>query len=114
MANRTALHDAIERRFRSLSASEIVDRLDRARIAHARLNSVAELVDHEQLVARGCWKRVDSPSGPLRALVPPARLGGVEPVMGPIPSLGQHSAAILEEIGFDRVTIGRWRENGTI
>jgi itaconate CoA-transferase len=57
---------------------------------------------------------VDSPSGPIPALLPPVRLSGIEPVMDPIPALGQHSAAILAEVGFDPVTIARWQQEGVI
>jgi itaconate CoA-transferase len=57
---------------------------------------------------------VDSPNGPIPALVPPVRLDGVEPVMNPIPALGQHSAAILAELGFDPDTIARWQRERVI
>jgi crotonobetainyl-CoA:carnitine CoA-transferase CaiB-like acyl-CoA transferase len=110
--HRAALGAEIEAVFRNLSAADIVDRLDRAQIAHARMNSAAEFVDHPQLAARQSWREVDSPAGPLRALVPPVRMDGVEPVMGAIPALGQHSHAILEELGFDRDTITAWRKDG--
>jgi len=112
--HRVALHEAIEAVFRDLSAPEIIERLEAARIAHARLNSVAEFVEHPQLTARDCWRDIESPVGPLRALVPPVRMEGVEPVMNAVPSLGQHSQTILEELGFDPDTIARWRKEGTI
>jgi crotonobetainyl-CoA:carnitine CoA-transferase CaiB-like acyl-CoA transferase len=112
--HRRALHDAIGDVFRSLSTTEIIERLESARIAFARMNSVAEFVDHPQLSARGCWREIDSPVGLLRALVPPVRMEDVEPAMGAVPSLGQHSDAILEELGFDAATIARWRKEGTI
>ncbi|PYR58768.1 MAG: carnitine dehydratase [Acidobacteria bacterium] len=112
--HRRALHDAIDDVFRALSTTEIIERLESTRIAFARMNSVAEFVDHPQLSARGCWREIDSPAGPLRALVPPVRMEDVEPVMGAVPSLGQHSDAILEELGFDAATIARWRKEGTI
>jgi crotonobetainyl-CoA:carnitine CoA-transferase CaiB-like acyl-CoA transferase len=112
--HRRALHDAIENVFGGLPAAQIIERLASARIAFARMNSVAEFVDHPQLSARHCWREIDSPAGPLRALVPPVRIEGVEPAMGPVPSLGQHSRAILEELGFDAGVIARWRKEGTI
>jgi len=112
--HRRALHDAIDDVFRALSTTEIIERLESARIAFARMNSVVEFVNHPQLSARGCWREIDSPVGPLRALVPPVRMEDVEPVMGAVPSLGQHSDAILEELGFDSATIARWRKEGTI
>jgi len=112
--HRLALHDAIDGVLGTLSTTEIIERLECARIAFARMNSVAEFVRHPQLSARDCWREIDSPAGPLRALVPPMRMEDVEPVMGAVPSLGQHSDAIIEELGFDRSTIARWRKEGTI
>jgi crotonobetainyl-CoA:carnitine CoA-transferase CaiB-like acyl-CoA transferase len=34
--------------------------------------------------------------------------------MGPVPSLGQHNQAILEELGFDAATISTWRKEQVI
>jgi crotonobetainyl-CoA:carnitine CoA-transferase CaiB-like acyl-CoA transferase len=73
-----------------------------------------QFIDHPQLAGRQSWRHVDSPSGPIPALVPPVRLAGVEPVMDPIPALGQHSAAILAELGFDADTIARWQRERVI
>jgi itaconate CoA-transferase len=114
VSNRPALHDAIGSVFRELTTGEIIDRLETANIAHAQMNSVAGLLQHPQLATRNCWRQIDSPAGSLRALVPPVRLEGVEPVMGAVPSLGQHSEAILLELGFDRITIADWRKQGAI
>jgi crotonobetainyl-CoA:carnitine CoA-transferase CaiB-like acyl-CoA transferase len=47
-------------------------------------------------------------------MVPPVRMAGLEPVMGAVPALGQHSRAVLEELQFDRDTIARWAETGII
>ncbi len=96
---------AIDAVFSRLSIAEIVNRLESAQIAYSRMNSVAEFVNHPQLSARDCWREIGSPAGALRALLPPVRMDGVDPVMGPIPSLGQHTQAILEEIGIERDTI---------
>ena len=112
--NRAALDAEIEAVLSRLSSVEAVQRLDAAKIANARLNSVREYVEHPQLTARDCWREVDSPAGPLRALIPPVRMDGVEPVMGAVPALGQHSRAILEEIGFDAATIDKWSGAGII
>jgi itaconate CoA-transferase len=112
--HRDVLHAAIALVFHGLTAREILDRLEAAQIASGHMNSIAAFVDHPQLAARGDWRDIDSPAGPLRALRPPVRLDGVEPVMGAIPALGQHSQAILEELGFDSSTIATWRQEGTI
>ena len=110
--HRQALHDAIASAFRDLDAPQIIERLEAAQIAYARMNSVAEFVDHPQLTGRDCWREIASPAGPLRALRPPVRMEDVEPVMNAVPSLGEHSQAILEELGFDRHTIAAWRQEG--
>src|SRR6266567_239532 len=114
VANRRELHLAIEEVFCRLTASDIVARLEEAQIANARMNSVQEFLEHPQLASRKRWRDIDSPVGKLSALVPPADLEGMEPVMGPIPSLGQHTSLILNEIGFDAPTLAGWRQRGVI
>jgi itaconate CoA-transferase len=107
--HRTELREAIGGVFASHAADEIVRRLEAADIAFARRNSIDAFVKHPQLVERQRWRTVDSPAGLLRAVAPPANLSDVEPVMDPIPALGQHTDVILEELGFDRGTIAGWR-----
>ena len=114
VANRTALDDAIARVTSQLTADELVTRLDAARIAHAGMSSMADFVAHPQLAARGRWRDVESPAGPLRALAPPVQLDNIEPVMGPVPALGAHTDAILSELDFSRDQIAAWRREGTI
>ena len=114
VANRRELHLAIEEVFCRLTASDIVARLEEAQIANARMNSVQEFLEHPQLASRKRWRDIDSPVGKLSALIPPADLESMEPVMGPIPSLGQHTNLILNEIGFDAPTLAAWRQRGVI
>jgi itaconate CoA-transferase len=112
--NRLALHAAIDAVFGELSAETIVEGLDAAQIAYARMNSMAEFLDHPQLAGRDCWREIGSAAGPLRALLPPVRMTDVDPVMGDVPRLGQHTDAILGELGVDPDTMARWRREGTI
>jgi itaconate CoA-transferase len=99
VAHREDLNAEIARAFSTVSADDAIDRLEAAGIANARLRDLAGLVGHEQLAARNRWREVDSPVGPIKALVPPATLDGDEPVMGPIPAPGQHTEHILAELG---------------
>src|SRR5688572_18515573 len=99
VANREALDQVITQAFVNLPAADVVARLDAAGIANARMNTVGGFLDHPQLAARDRWRDVASPVGPLHALVPPINLEGTDPVMGPIPALGEHTDAILQEIG---------------
>jgi itaconate CoA-transferase len=112
--HRAALHAAIESAFSTLTTSAVIERLESCGIAWARLNTVAEFVDHPQLRAREVWRQIGSPAGPLRAMIPPLRMSGVEPVMGDVPALGQHTDAILQELGVTRDTIAAWRDEGAI
>jgi formyl-CoA transferase len=114
VANRTALDALITAVTTTLTAGELVERLDRAQIAHARMSSMADFVAHPQLAARGRWREVGSPAGPLKALAPPVQVDAAEPAMGPIPALGAHTDAILAELNVDRDQIAAWRREGTI
>ena len=88
--------------------------LDAAQIAYARLNRSQAFVNHPQLTARHRWRTVVSPAGPLRALLPPVTISGVEPNMGAIPTLGEHTATILKDLGFDAAQIAAWKQAGSI
>jgi itaconate CoA-transferase len=114
VAHRHELHAAIDEVFRGLDAAGIIERLEKADIANARMNTVDEFLDHPQLKARNRWREIESPVGSLSALVPPADIGGVEAAMGAIPELGQHTEEIMKEIGFDREKIARLRDRGLI
>src|SRR5437016_489127 len=112
--NRVELEEIIQKIFERFTTGEIVVRLERAQIAYGRLNSVEDFLNHPQLQARGRWREVESPVGPLRALIPPLTMEGVEPAMGEVPALGQHTDAILKELGFDADTITTWRKGKVI
>lgn len=112
--NREELEPLITAGFQKLPAQAIMQRLKEAQIAYARLNSVEEFIQHPQLAALGRWQKIDSPVGALRALIPPPNIEDVKPVMGAVPALGQHTDAILKELGFDAETIRAWKRNKTI
>ncbi len=105
--NRPALERIIGEVFSGLTAAELEGRLDRANLATARVNTPADLWQHPQLQARKRWRTVDSPAGGIAALLPPASNDSFEPRMDPIPGLGQHTDAILAELGFDAQAVAR-------
>jgi itaconate CoA-transferase len=112
--NREALTATIETVFSSLTAEQVVQRLDAADIANAKLNDVTDLIDHPQLAARDRWAEVSSPAGPIRVLRPPVTMGGVDERMDPIPAVGEHTDAILQELGYDGAYIERLRAEGAV
>jgi itaconate CoA-transferase len=91
----------IEAALRQLTAAEVEKRLDAAGIANARLRTPAEFAAHPQLTARNRWRDVDTPAGQVRALLPPVTVPGREPAMGKVPALGEHTQAILAELGLE-------------
>lgn len=101
VAHRGELTQVIHDAFGGLDSEEVLGRLDAAAIANARLRDLHDLGEHPQLAARGRWTEVDSAVGPVRALLPPATLDGDQPVMGRIPEVGEHTAAILAELGIE-------------
>jgi itaconate CoA-transferase len=107
---RAELDEVIHRSFASLTAPEVVARLDGAGIANARINEIAEVWEHPQLSARQRWTTVATPQGEIPALKPPAGLTGVEPRMDPVPALGEHTEAVLHELGYASDVIARLRE----
>jgi itaconate CoA-transferase len=79
-----------------LSTVDAVALLDRVGIATAEVRTPAEFAAHPQLAARDRWRQVDTPGGPVAAMLPPGRAGGD---LGAVPALGEHTAAIRAEFG---------------
>lgn len=113
-ANREALRALIVERFAGLSAEQVIERLDAAQIANAQVNDMAGVWAHPQLKARQRWVEVDSPAGPLPALLPPGRNAAFSPRMDPVPALGEHSDQLLAELGYAAGDIQRLREGGAV
>jgi itaconate CoA-transferase len=108
--NKNILQPIIEEIFSTHSAEVIIDRLENAQIANARLNTMFDFYHHPQLKARNRWRIVDTPVGPVNALIPPVTMEGFEPVMNPIPSVGEHTEKILSELGYDMKTMSLFQD----
>ena len=85
--------------FGQLTAAQVIERLDEARIANARMNTMAEVWQHPQLQARGRVRSVGSPQGEIAALLPPGAHSSFDYRMDPIPAVGEHTDAILRALG---------------
>jgi len=98
VAHRRELNDAVSAVFATRSSADLERDLKQAQVAFAGVNTVAEFLDHPVLAARDRWREVDTERGPIRALLPPIDFGA-EPMMGPVPALGEHTEAVLAELG---------------
>ncbi len=112
--NRAALQAIILETFQKLTAAAVVALLDAAQIANARVNTMEELWQHPQLAARGRWATVGSPVGSLPALRPPGSCDAFDYRMDAIPGLGEHTGAILGELGYSDADIAALRAEGAV
>ena len=99
-AARQQLREMIVEVFSSLTAEQVIERLDSAQIANAHMNDMHDLWRHAQLEARGRWVEVGTPAGPMPALRPPGVPNTYDARMDAVPALGQHTDAILAGLGY--------------
>ncbi|MCW2293005.1 itaconate CoA-transferase [Pseudomonas sp. BIGb0408] len=113
-ANREALRSIIVETFAALSAEQVIERLEQAQIANAHVNDMAGVWAHPQLKARDRWRQVNSPAGSLPALLPPGSNSAFTPRMDAVPALGEHTEALLAELGYSDSAIAGLKVSGAI
>lgn len=113
-SHRSDLAAVIEEVFETLTVSEVAHLLDEAGIANGRVNSISDVIDHPNLVERDRWRTIESAGGTIRTLRPPAIMHGHDEPIGPIPSVGQHTADILRELGYSDDRISELAASGSI
>jgi itaconate CoA-transferase len=111
-ANRLVLTTLIENFFKDMTSEEVAALLDRAGIANGRMNDPIDVWNHVQFSERDKWRTVQTEAGPVRALLPPFIFTDQEAAMGDVPSVGQHTEAVLAEIGISQERIAAMRAAG--
>ena len=111
---RAELRAMIVDAFARMTVEQVVARLDSAQIANARMNDMDDVWAHQQLQARHRWTDVTTPAGPVPALLPPGQPNACAPRMDAVPALGEHTDAILRELGVDDAAIARLRTQRAI
>ena len=104
----------IDQCFSKLTTEQVIAKLEKAQIANARLNDMKGLWNHQQLKERERWVNVDTPAGSIPALLPPGLNNAYDYRMDPIPSVGEHTDAILKELGLTDTDIANMRTSGAI
>nr|WP_325248052.1 CaiB/BaiF CoA-transferase family protein [Amylibacter sp.] len=95
--SREALEARIVETFLGLERDEVIKRLEKAKIAYGRVNSLSDLADHPQ--NRFC--DVETPNGPVRLFAPSAIFDGQLDQLGAVPSQDEHGAQLRREFGPD-------------
>ena len=96
---RARLDEAVAKWTSPLDLADVMTRADAAGIGSGTYRGVLDVVDHPQLTARQRWQQVDSPAGPLASLLPPFVSEQWPVPLRAVPALGQHTGAILTELG---------------
>jgi itaconate CoA-transferase len=111
---RSELHAIIVAAFAGMTGGQVVERLDAAQIANARVNTMSDVWSHPQLQARHRWIEVETPSGPVPALLPPGARTVDDVRIDAVPALGAHTDALLAEIGLDASAIAALHGEGAV
>lgn len=114
VAHREILDEAIGAWCARHDLEHVQKTADAAGIGNARYNLPSEVLVHPQLSARDRWRRIDTPAGPIPALLPPPVISGYEPPMGAVPGLGEHTDSVLAELGVGDGEIAALRAQGAI
>lgn len=113
-ANRDELNAAIESWCAQHDLDDIQRTADAAGIGNSRYNKPSEVIAHPHLKARDRWRQVGTPNGEIAALLPPPVISGLELGMGAVPGLGQHTDAVLGELGYSAAEVHELRGAGAI
>ena len=113
-ANRAALRAIIVAKLATMDGEAVAQKLEAAGIANAGVNDMKDLWAHPQLKARDRWREVETSAGPIPALLPPGDSSAFTPRMAAVPALGEHTRAILAELGWSEVDIDTLRSKKAI
>ena len=91
--NRVQLDHILHEVFTAIPHKDLLEKLRDAAIAFGEVNGVEGLSKHPALKR----VKVDSPTGPLEMVAPPATIDGEQRELGPVPNIGQHSEQIRKE-----------------
>ncbi|HET9382924.1 MAG TPA: CoA transferase, partial [Streptomyces sp.] len=115
VAHRSELNAVVAERCARSDADRILAELQAVGIACAGVNDVSAFLDHPVLAGRDRWREVAVPGGAaVEALLPPADLAGTDPRMDPVPAVGEHTDAILAELGRSAADIAALRADGVV
>jgi crotonobetainyl-CoA:carnitine CoA-transferase CaiB-like acyl-CoA transferase len=114
--HRAELHSSLAARLAERPAGEWVDRLRAAGVACGPILGIDQVFQQPQVMHQRMVERLEHPTaGPISLLGLPVKLDR-DPgaVQSPPPGLGEHSAEILHELGFDDADVARLAAEGVV
>ena len=116
IANYPEMRPPIDRAFRTATNAEWISRLNAAGVANGEVRNIKQMLDDPQLESRNMIETVTHPTvGPTRVIGAPIQLSeNPASVRTPPPVLGQHTDAMLREIGYDDGAIAALRAKRVI
>jgi len=112
--NRAMLDEIMYAELGEVSLHEMINRLEAAKVAYGRMNTMQEFFDHVQLAERNRWVEIGSPAGPINVLKPPVSVSGEGIRMGSVPNVGDQSAEILRSLGYEQENIELFERIGVV
>jgi crotonobetainyl-CoA:carnitine CoA-transferase CaiB-like acyl-CoA transferase len=114
--HRAELRDALSAVTRPLTARDVLDRLQAAGVPSERVSTMDQVATEPQTEASGMLPAVKHPRiADYRAVALPIKWDGERPAADRVPPLlGEHSADVLAELGYDAVTIRELAERHVI
>ncbi len=116
LAHRAEIVPLLQTKLAQWAAAALLERLQAAEIPCGPINSIPDSLTDEHYRARGNIVDLEHPSaGPLHTLASPVRLADTPPTYRlPPPRLGEHTAAVLAELGYGNDEVEALRSAGLI
>jgi formyl-CoA transferase len=116
LANRAALEPQVETALAAFTAEEAEARLEAASVAYSRLNDVAEVLSHPQVLQRDRLLSIEAPgnAGSVDVLRAPFNIEGVSEPRSALPAVGEHTDTILAELGYTAAEISAIHQRGAV
>jgi formyl-CoA transferase len=110
------IDDAIAQWTSRFTQQEVLEAMDKAEVPAGRIYSAADIAADPHFAARGMIQDVIASDGePLKVPgVIPKLSGSPGAIRSPAPKLGEHTDAVLGELGFSSAAIASLREKGIV
>nr|WP_174505466.1 CaiB/BaiF CoA-transferase family protein [Acinetobacter sp. Marseille-Q1620] len=113
-AHRDQLKQIIVNVFSKLTQSEVIELLEKAKIANASVNEMQDVWQHPQLQQRQRWIEVDTPIGKIPTLKPVGLTDAQDFTISAVPDLGENTNQILTELGYSDEQIEQFHHHSIV